>query len=60
MPRAIAVADKLGWKMLPWPSDYAAPMQGHVLRSLPERLATIDHALHEWIGRLVYAIEGKI
>ena len=59
MPRAMAVANRLGWKMLPWPSDYAASLRGHPLRPLPDRLSTIDHAVHEWIGRLVYAVEGK-
>lgn len=60
MPRAMAVADKMGWKMVPWPSDYKAAVHGHPFRPLSDHWATIDYAIHEWIGLAVYRITGRL
>jgi uncharacterized SAM-binding protein YcdF (DUF218 family) len=62
MPRAMAIADKQGWKMLPWPASYVSTAR---LRSNPDdypgdHFLTADQALHEWIGLLVYRIEGRL
>jgi uncharacterized SAM-binding protein YcdF (DUF218 family) len=59
MPRAMAVAHRLGWNLVPWPTDYLTTPQpgrlplaeyldiaGHLLRA--------DAALHEWIGLWAY------
>ncbi|HEY4940740.1 MAG TPA: YdcF family protein [Rhizomicrobium sp.] len=62
MPRAMAVAEKLGWKMLPWPSDYistAAPRGGIHLSYPSAGLVDIDHALHEWIGLALYRLGSR-
>jgi len=62
MPRAMAIAHKLGWKMLPWPSDYLSTTQerlGRRLRYPSEGLVGIDHSLHEWIGLVVYRLTGR-
>jgi uncharacterized SAM-binding protein YcdF (DUF218 family) len=62
MPRAIAVANKLGWKMSPWPVSFTSTARW---RPRPAdypgvSFLTADEALHEWIGLLVYRIEGRI
>jgi uncharacterized SAM-binding protein YcdF (DUF218 family) len=60
MPRAMAVARKLNWPMLPWPSDYiTAPRQGHDLLEFNGNLGLLDYAVHEWIGLAVYRMTGK-
>jgi uncharacterized SAM-binding protein YcdF (DUF218 family) len=60
MPRAMAVARKLNWPMLPWPSDYiTAPRQGHDLLEFNGNLGLLDYAVHEWVGLLAYRISGK-
>ncbi|MEI9996691.1 MAG: YdcF family protein [Rhizomicrobium sp.] len=61
MPRAMAIAQKLGWKMVPWPSDYISATGGGALRiGYPsEGLTDIDRALHEWIGMVSYRLRGK-
>jgi uncharacterized SAM-binding protein YcdF (DUF218 family) len=62
MPRAMAIARKLGWAMVPWPSDYLSTRQariGHRLRYPSEGLFGIDQSLHEWIGLAVYRLTGR-
>ena len=62
MPRAMAIAAKLGWTMVPWPSDYLSTQQariGHRLRYPSEGLYGIDQSLHEWIGLAVYRLTGR-
>jgi len=61
MPRAMAIARKLGWKMVPWPSDYISTPTGRGYRiAYPsEGLMDVDRALHEWIGLLFYRLTGR-
>jgi uncharacterized SAM-binding protein YcdF (DUF218 family) len=61
MPRAMAIAQKLGWKMQPWPSDYISPARSAPIRiAFPsEGLMGIDSALHEWIGIIAYRLTGR-
>ncbi len=60
MPRAMAVARKLDWPMLPWPSDYiTAPRGRGDLFEMNGNLGLMDYAVHEWIGSLAYRISGK-
>jgi len=61
MPRAMAVARKLGWPMVPWPSDYitAPGGDGADLLDVGGNLGLTDYAMHEWIGMLAYRISGK-
>lgn len=58
LPRAMAVARRLNWKLVPWPSDYktaAGDSPGFFINAdLSYNLDTIDMALHEWIGIFVY------
>ena len=60
MPRAMAVARKLGWKLLPWPSDYLTLKDGQEgALSLALNLAHLDKAVHEAVGLLAYRLSGK-
>ena len=59
MPRAMMVAQRLGWSMIPWPTDYLTRPSG-VSRPLGDylgvvgNLARADEALHEELGLLAY------
>ena len=61
MPRAMAIARKLDWPMVPWPSDYmTAPGGGGAgLFDVGGNLGLTDYAMHEWIGMLAYRLSGK-
>jgi uncharacterized SAM-binding protein YcdF (DUF218 family) len=61
MPRAMAVARKLGWKMVPWPSDYitAPDSNGADMFDISRNLFLTDYAAHEWIGMVAYRLSGN-
>jgi uncharacterized SAM-binding protein YcdF (DUF218 family) len=61
MPRAMAVARKLGWAMVPWPSDYvtAPGADAAGLLDVGNNLGLTDYVAHEWIGMLAYRLSGK-
>jgi uncharacterized SAM-binding protein YcdF (DUF218 family) len=64
MPRAMAVAKKLGWAVIPWPTDYLTTprmRQLHLddLLYFDGHLRRADVALHEWLGLIVYRLEGR-
>jgi uncharacterized SAM-binding protein YcdF (DUF218 family) len=61
MPRAMAIAKKLDWPMLAWPSDYVtAPAGGGGdLLDVSGNLGLTDYAVHEWIGLWAYRLTGK-
>jgi uncharacterized SAM-binding protein YcdF (DUF218 family) len=55
MPRAMAVAERLGWRMLPWPTDYRTQPQGSGgWFAVATNLGLLDYAAHEWLGLLAY------
>jgi uncharacterized SAM-binding protein YcdF (DUF218 family) len=60
MPRAMAVASKQGWPMVPWPTDYFTTpnSQGDWLY-VADNLGLADYAVHEWIGIFAYRLAGK-
>jgi uncharacterized SAM-binding protein YcdF (DUF218 family) len=59
MPRAMAVADKMGWHFVPWPADYLTRRQGGEAHlSLAANLAHLDQAAHEGLGLLAYRLSG--
>ncbi len=58
MPRAMAVARRLGWKMRPWPSDYVT-MPGGGPESFGVNVTHLDLATHEWLGLVVYRLVGR-
>jgi len=60
MPRAMAIARKLGWKMVPWPSDYISTRGTGVYFGFPaDGLLDIDNTLHEWVGLIAYRLTGR-
>jgi uncharacterized SAM-binding protein YcdF (DUF218 family) len=62
MPRAMAIARKAGWTMLPWPSDYIAPANPRLVLRLgypSEGLVGFDRALHEWVGLVYYRLRNR-
>ncbi len=57
MPRAMQTAQRVGWPMLPWPTDYLTAAQApRQLGSLDvsANMALTDAAAHEWLGLLTY------
>ena len=60
MPRAMAIARKLDWPMLPWASDYkTSPTGGIDPLDVGGNLGLAGYALHEWVGLLAYRLTGK-
>jgi len=55
LPRAMRVAERAHWKMIPWPTDYMTPRSRLVFdTNISENLAIVDGAVHEWIGLIAY------
>ena len=60
MPRAMAIARKQGWPMVPWPTDYfTAPDSHGDWLFVADNLGMADYAVHEWIGMIAYRLTGK-
>jgi uncharacterized SAM-binding protein YcdF (DUF218 family) len=61
MPRAIGIARKLGWTLLPWPADYVSLPEGSLLSEghFAEYLANVSTATHEWLGLAGYWLSGR-
>jgi uncharacterized SAM-binding protein YcdF (DUF218 family) len=63
LPRAMAVARRLHWRLVPWASDYRTagnaiwPFDFHP--DLASNLDTADMALHEWVGIFGYWLMGR-
>jgi len=60
LPRAMAISERVGWKMLPWPSDYSTGRGSRFsLMDFTGNLERTDLAVHEGIGMLAYRLSGK-
>lgn len=62
MPRAMGVARHLGWRVVPWPSDYITRKDYTVFswgRAPEDRFRGYNSALHEWAGLLAYRLQGR-
>jgi uncharacterized SAM-binding protein YcdF (DUF218 family) len=60
MPRAMAVFEKAGWNVTPWPTDYRAGLETPWHRySLAQGAAKWDAALHEILGLWIYRWTGR-
>ena len=60
IPRAMAIARKLNWTLVPWPTDWRSGQHvfsGYFL--IPLNLGLFDEAVREWIGLFVYRLSGK-
>lgn len=58
IPRAMAVAGKLGWPVIPWPAGFHAGSSAVSLQ-FTDNLRKLDIAGHEWVGLLAYSIMGR-
>lgn len=62
LPRAVGVAQRLGWKVIPWPSDYLTGAHyswPSLLSSFSANLNQLELATHEWIGLAAYRATHK-
>ena len=56
LPRAMAVAERVGWRLIGWPTDYLTParLDASSLLNWPHNLMLADRGVHEWVGLLAY------
>lgn len=62
MPRAMGIAAKLHWHVLPWPADYMSTgrAEGESWSdSLGSKLDHLESVVHEWAGLAVYRLTGR-
>ena len=60
MPRAMAIARKLDWPMMPWPSDFVTgPDSSRDFWEIAGNLWLMDYVVHEWIGLAAYRLSGR-
>ncbi len=62
MPRAMGIARRLDWQILPWPTDYRTPGDNASPAwrfSFGSNLSDLDEAAHEWLGLVAYYLVGK-
>ena len=59
MPRAVGAFRKIGWNVLPWPTDYIGgpPVWGP--SSPIHRFGAINEAEHEWLGLIAYWLTDR-
>jgi len=62
MPRARALFEAQGFKILPWPTDYQPQVSNTVFPRIiaQERLCRVTLASKEWLGQAVYWLRGDI
>jgi uncharacterized SAM-binding protein YcdF (DUF218 family) len=60
LPRAMEIAHRLDWPMVPWPTDYLTTV-GSFSPSfeIANNLVATDYGVHEWIGLFAYRLTGK-
>ncbi|WP_284946858.1 YdcF family protein [Acidisoma cladoniae] len=61
MPRSVGLFRRAGWSVIPYPVGYktAPELTTAIEGSLPERLALVDLAAHEWVGLTAYWLLGR-
>jgi len=61
MPRTIRLFQKVGLKPIPAPADFNRPKEYGTFSTLQSiHLQHTEHAWHEYMGLLVYKLQGKI
>lgn len=60
LPRAVSAFQRAGIEVIPAPTEFASPPSGGVMVIIPRayHLRQSTQALHEWLGRIVYALRG--
>jgi uncharacterized SAM-binding protein YcdF (DUF218 family) len=60
MPRSVGIFRKVGWNVIPYPTDYRViPGKRQPNLGFPEKLQIIDGATKEWIGLVSYYLLGR-
>lgn len=60
MPRSMAVFQKAGWNVTPWPTDFRTGVETQWTRySLADGAKKWHTALHEYLGLWVYRLTGR-
>ena len=60
MPRSVAVFEKAGWPVMPYPTDYRVLPSGvEWTVNMAVRFRLFHTAVHEWLGFLVYWVTGR-
>jgi uncharacterized SAM-binding protein YcdF (DUF218 family) len=56
MPRAMEIANRLCWRVLPWPSERLSFNDGAFRPGFDfsQRLRTLESVVHEWLGLIAY------
>lgn len=58
--RATGIAARIGWKMIPYPTDYMTARNGYYdYRQVPDNLRRADAAAHEWVGLIAYRLSRR-
>jgi uncharacterized SAM-binding protein YcdF (DUF218 family) len=59
MPRAVGAFRKIGWDVLPWPTDYTGIESTWWRQNPSRRFGIIDAGEHQWLGLLAYWVTGR-
>ncbi len=61
LKRAINVAEKLGWRFIPYPTDYKLPKKfiWKLSFDFSGNLGSFHQSSHEWVGIISYYIMGR-
>ena len=61
LKRAINIGEKLGWKFIPYATDYKLPKKFRWRLSINffANLASFQHSSHEWVGIIFYYLMGR-
>jgi uncharacterized SAM-binding protein YcdF (DUF218 family) len=60
VPRSVGIFRKVGWEILPYPTDYRViPGRRQPNLSFTEKLQIIDSAAKEWVGLVSYYLMGR-
>ena len=59
IPRAMGIARKIEWPVVPWPVDYRTGITPQIGLQFTDNLTDLDIAAHEWIGLVVYWTTGR-
>ncbi len=57
MPRSMGVFRHVGWSPVPCPTGYKSGLRYTI--NFADRLVHLDLAFHEWVGLVLYRLEGR-
>ena len=61
LKRSISIGEKLGWELIPYPTDYklSKKFKWKLSFSFYQNLGTLQHSSHEWVGIISYYLMGR-